>query len=141
LTFAFREAVFALVLVENELIPAQQRSRLVEVLDEAMLREPKYWVSHYRGTEEQQALARKYSLSDRVRYYWVQPDAVAAFSLLIRNLGDKPIPLSLVSQFFPRHLSLIREGRLTNSAEMILAESILFVLRDYTRACRMEPRS
>jgi D-tagatose-1,6-bisphosphate aldolase subunit GatZ/KbaZ len=135
LTYAFREAVFSLTLVENELIPPQQRSHLVEALDDAMLHEPKYWVSHYRGSEQQQAFARKYSLSDRVRYYWAQLDVQVALTLLIRNLGNKPIPLSLVSQFFPRHLSLIREGRLTNSADMILTESILFVLQDYTRAC------
>jgi D-tagatose-1,6-bisphosphate aldolase subunit GatZ/KbaZ len=139
LTFAFREAVFALTLVENELIPADQRSRLGEVLDEAMLREPKYWLSHYHGTTQQQAFARKYSLSDRVRYYWAQPEVQAAFNILIRNIGDKPIPLSLVSQFFPCHQSLIREGWLTNSAEMILTESILFVLQDYIRACRVDP--
>jgi D-tagatose-1,6-bisphosphate aldolase subunit GatZ/KbaZ len=139
LTFAFREAVFALTLVENELIPAHQRSHLVAVLDDVMLREPKYWLSHYHGTKKQQAFARKYSLSDRVRYYWAHRDVQASFTLLIRNLGDKPLPLSLVSQFFPRHHSLIREGRLINSAEAILTESVLFVLRDYIRACRIDP--
>jgi D-tagatose-1,6-bisphosphate aldolase subunit GatZ/KbaZ len=139
LTFAFREAVFDLTLVENELIPAQQCSHLVEVLEDAMLREPRYWVGHYHGTAQQQAFARKYSLSDRVRYYWAQPEVQAAFTLLIRNLGDKPIPLSLVSQFFPRHLALIREKKLTNSVEMIITESILFILQDYIRACRIDP--
>jgi D-tagatose-1,6-bisphosphate aldolase subunit GatZ/KbaZ len=139
LTYAFREAVFALTLVENELIPAQQSSHLFEVLDGAMLHETKYWANHYRGTKQQQAFARKYSLSDRVRYYWAHPDVQAAFNLLIQNLGDKPIPLSLVSQFFPRQLSRIREGRLTNSVEFILTESILFILQDYIRACGIEP--
>jgi D-tagatose-1,6-bisphosphate aldolase subunit GatZ/KbaZ len=138
LTFAFREAVFALTLVENELIPTHQRSRLVQVLDDVMLRESKYWLNHYHGTKKQQAFARKYSLSDRVRYYWAHPDVQASFNLLIRNLGKKPIPLSLASQFFPRHLSLIREGRLINSAEAILTESVLFVLQDYLHACGID---
>ncbi len=57
LTFALREAVFALALVENELVSSIQRSHLVERLDEAMLREPAYWSSHYRGTEQEVAFA------------------------------------------------------------------------------------
>lgn len=43
LTFALREAIFALAQMENELISPEQRSRVLEVIDEVMLNEPGYW--------------------------------------------------------------------------------------------------
>ena len=135
LTFAFREAVFALAMIENELISHAKRSRFIERLDEAMQREPVYWMNHYHGTESELVYARKYSLSDRVRYYWAQPEVQAAFNLLLKNLRERPLPLALLSQYFPRHYTSIREGRLWNSVQVILTESIFVVLRDYTQAC------
>jgi len=139
LTFAFREAVFALAMLESELVLPQRRSHLIERLDGAMQRQPAYWLSHYRGTEQEKALARKYSLSDRVRYYWAQPEVQAALDTLLRNLGSNPIPFSLLSQFLPRQYALIRDGRLANSVPEILVESIQAVLRDYSRACQPAP--
>jgi D-tagatose-1,6-bisphosphate aldolase subunit GatZ/KbaZ len=139
LTFAFREAVFALAMMENELMPPEQRSRLIERLDEAMQLEPVYWNNHYRGTEREIAFARKYSLSDRVRYYWAQPDVQSALNLLLKNFGEKPLPLSLLSQYFPRQYTRIREGRLGNSVKPIVTESVFVVLRDYIQACEPVP--
>ena len=40
LTFALREALFALAAIEDELVPAAERSRLLEVVEERMLAEP-----------------------------------------------------------------------------------------------------
>jgi D-tagatose-1,6-bisphosphate aldolase subunit GatZ/KbaZ len=135
LTFAFREAVFSLALIENELVPLTQRSRFIERLDEAMQREPGDWMNHYHGSVQEMAFARKYSLSDRVRYYWAQPYVQAALNELLANLRGKPLPLSLVSQYFPHHYPALRQGRLVNSVETLLTESISAVLRDYHRAC------
>jgi len=135
LTFAFREAVFALVMIENEVIQPTQQSRLIERLDKAMRSEPAYWKKHYHGTEWEMAFARKFSLSDRVRYYWAQPDVKAAFNLLLKNFGERPLPLPLLSQYFPRQYTLIRESRLMNSVQAILTEVIYTVLRDYVQAC------
>lgn len=73
LTFAFREAVFALGAIERELL-AQRRgvrlSQVREALQAAMLRNPVYWRSYYHGSEDEIQLARLYSYSDRCRYYW-----------------------------------------------------------------------
>jgi D-tagatose-1,6-bisphosphate aldolase subunit GatZ/KbaZ len=139
LTYAFREAVFSLVNLEKEWIPEAGQSHLIETIDAVMLREPKYWTAHYHGSELEKSFARKYSLSDRIRYYWSQPDVQSTFNLLVNNLGKRPIPLSLISQFFPRQYLAIREGRLENSVDAILSESILIVLRDYTYACGITP--
>ena len=99
LTFAFREAVFALAHIENELIAVQARSNILQVLDDVMVKFPEYWKKYYHGTEAEKAFKRRYSLSDRARYYWLQPEVQHAFERLMGNLGNKILPYSLLSQF------------------------------------------
>jgi tagatose-1,6-bisphosphate aldolase non-catalytic subunit AgaZ/GatZ len=53
LTFALREAIFALAQMENELVAPEQRSHVLEVIDEVMLNEPDYWKKYYRPTWSQ----------------------------------------------------------------------------------------
>ena len=58
LTFAFREAVLALSAIERELFattPKQEISHVREALEAAMLRDPVYWRSYYRGDEDEVA--------------------------------------------------------------------------------------
>src|SRR5208282_5782683 len=71
LTFAFREAVFALGAIERELLACRKGiplSQVPEALEAAMLRNPVYWRSYYHGSEDEIQLARLYSYSDRCRY-------------------------------------------------------------------------
>ena len=65
LTFALREALFALAAIEAEWLPAAERSRLREALEAAMLADPGHWHGHYPGIAEEQRFARAFSLSDR----------------------------------------------------------------------------
>jgi D-tagatose-1,6-bisphosphate aldolase subunit GatZ/KbaZ len=134
LTFAFREAVFALAMIENELIPPAERSNLIKTLDGAMRRNPIHWESYYHGSAEEQAHARKYSLSDRSRYYWPEPTVQAALEKLVENLEGTPLPLSLVGQFLPDLYPLIRTGSLQNSAGSIILGKISQRLEDYSTA-------
>ena len=39
-----------------------------------MLEEPHWWKKYYEGDPHAQRLARRYSYSDRVRYYWPDPE-------------------------------------------------------------------
>ena len=135
LTFALREAVFALAWMEDELLPASERSGLQAVLEQAMLRNPRHWQKYYHGSMQELEFARKYSLSDRSRYYWGDAQVQAAFSRLLANLSARPLPLALLSQFAPEQLARIREGNLANNPEAILLDRIDRVLEDY----RMEP--
>jgi len=135
LTFAFREAVYALALIEKELIPSGDRSNLFEVLEEAMILHPEFWQKHYLGDRDAVRLARKFSLSDRIRYYWTNPQVQAALERLLHNLGHGPIPLSLISQFSPLQLEKIRYGEINNSPDAIILDKINSVLEDYTFAC------
>lgn len=139
LTFAFREIVFALAGVERELFGEAKRaelSNILEVLEAAMLEHPAYWQEHHRGTPEEQAHARKYSLSDRIRYYWADPRVQSAFDRLTRNLGGGPIPLTLLSQHAPGQAARVREGIVENSPEALILDRIDQVLQDYKFACQ-----
>lgn len=138
LTFAFREAAFALAWMEGEWlasVPGVQLSRLPEVLDEAMRLEPRYWQAYYQGDERQVRLARRYSLSDRIRYYWSAPSVQSALSRLISNLEAQPPPLTLLSQFLPLQLAKIQDGRLGMDPLEWLDDAVQAVLSGYYEAC------
>src|SRR5688572_16965322 len=126
LTFAFREAVFALAMIENELFPIDMRSNLMQVLDEVMLKYPEHWKKYYRGTQAERAFKRKYSLSDRARYYWARPEVQNAFDRLMNNLGDKVLPYSVLSQFV---------SQTDLNAAQVIEWKINKVLNDYLAAC------
>ncbi len=134
LTFAFREAVFALAAMEDELLPPPERSNLVSVLDAVMVQKPEYWLKYYCGDENEKAFKRKYSLSDRIRYYWTDPTVERAFSKLVRNLARTPLPVSLLQQYLPDVYPFASQtGALT--PETLLLAKIQTVLDTYAQAC------
>jgi D-tagatose-1,6-bisphosphate aldolase subunit GatZ/KbaZ len=57
-----------------------------------------------------------------------------AVDFLIKNLKQADIPLTLISQYLPRHYPAIREGRLTADPEELIRASIRMVLEDYSQA-------
>ena len=135
LTFTLREALFALALIEAELVPAEQRSRLREMLEAAMLADPRHWQGHYPGSPDEQRFARAFSLSDRCRYYWPVPQLAAAVERLLANLTERPIPLPLLSQYLPRQHDAIREGRLAAEPRALVRAKVDEVAGVYARAC------
>ena len=126
LTFAFREAVFALAFIEDELVAETKRSNIIQVLEAAMMKRPEYWKRYYRGTKDEEALRRKFSLSDRIRYYWVDKDVQKAFMKLMENLGSDILPTSLLSQFV---------GEKERNVSQVIEWKIHKVLDDYAMAC------
>ncbi len=143
LTFALREALFALTFIEEELLQLhgqQSRSELRMRLEEAMMRHPEFWEKHYHGTPEQQAFARKYSFSDRIRYYWPQKSVQQAVEILFENLRNYEIPFTLLSQFLPNQYYAVRQGKLENSAKALVLHKIQEVLAAYAFATRNSKR-
>ena len=61
--------VFALSYIEDELL-GDAGSHVRQVLELAMVANPVHWQNFYAGGESQQSFARKFSRSDRSRYYW-----------------------------------------------------------------------
>ena len=138
LTFAFREAVFALAAIEREMFrggAADSPSGIEEILEREMLRDPRHWSGHYRGEESRLRLERRFSFSDRLRYYWPRPAVVEALERLFASLSSGPIPRSLVSQFMPAQYRRVREGTLGATPPELVRDRVRDVLRAYGHAC------
>jgi D-tagatose-1,6-bisphosphate aldolase subunit GatZ/KbaZ len=137
LTFALREALFALESIEKEWLGLKRAVRLSELqntIESIMKEKPKYWQKHYHGNNEQLAFARKYSYSDRVRYYWSQPEIKSAVDTLIKNLSREALSLNLVSQFMPVQYSHIRDGIIENNPLSFIYDKINEVTSVYSYA-------
>ena len=138
LTFAFREAVFALSAIEREWLAHRRGGRLSQVreaLEAAMLRNPAYWRSYYHGNEDEIRFARIFSYSDRCRYYWGDAAVQQELAQLRANLDASRPAATLVSQYLPSQYAAVRSGLLQANAEDMIQEHIRAVLRVYSEAC------
>ncbi|WP_058187328.1 D-tagatose-bisphosphate aldolase, class II, non-catalytic subunit [Terracidiphilus gabretensis] len=134
-TFAMREAFFALARIEDELLPEAERSNLPRVLEEAMLEAPANWKGHYHGTAAEQRLLRTFSYSDRLRYYWTVPAVQHAADKLIANLSARTIPETLLSAYLPVQYAAVRERKLKNEPLELVLHASQCALKPYARAC------
>ena len=136
LTFAMREALFALAAIEDELVQEGERSELLAVIEHRMQEEPGYWDGYYPGGPAARRLLRRYSYSDRIRYYWSYPDVDDARERLFSNLAARRIPETLLSQYLPRQYERVRRGGLDCGPEALVFDHIRDTLEDYAIACR-----
>jgi D-tagatose-1,6-bisphosphate aldolase subunit GatZ/KbaZ len=138
LTFAYREALFLLEAIEKEVVSAvNARSDIAATLEQVMLADPQHWRHHYHGLPEAQAFARKYSRSDRSRYYWTHSALVVACERLIANLRARRIPLTLLSQYMPAQYLAVRESGLALEPLALIEFHIRqHYLDNYLFACR-----
>ncbi len=135
LTFALREAVFGLARVEEEWITGIPRSDIRAVIERVMLEHPEHWKSYYRGDPHHLMIARAYSLSDRIRYYWPNADIANALAVLTKNLLDEPAPLPLIAQYLPFEAQAVRRGEIVNDPRAIMRHRIRRTLARYAHAC------
>jgi D-tagatose-1,6-bisphosphate aldolase subunit GatZ/KbaZ len=139
LTFAFREAAFALEAVERELLghrAPDQLSGLRQVLDRAMTRDPRHWSAyHGEGDEESLRLRRQFSLSDRARYYWPVPEVQKAVHRLFANLDTPRLPRGVLSQHLPDAVEAAAAGPPDGQAARLARLHVRRVLARYARAC------
>ncbi|GHG72371.1 D-tagatose-1,6-bisphosphate aldolase subunit KbaZ [Alishewanella longhuensis] len=134
LTFALREALFALSHIEAELLPVAARANLIATCREVMLRKPAYWQSFYPQADWQLL----YSYSDRVRYYWPEPQLQQAVTQLLANLPNA-LPLPLLLQYLPEAYQAVQQGLIRNDAQSVLLFHIDQVLARYAKACGLTP--
>ena len=129
LTFRFREAVLALADMEAWTVPTP--SRLGEVLDARMDANPEHWTDYYRGTPEQVRRLRRFSYSDRVRYYWNDPEVADALGRLLHNLAEHRPPETVVSQY----LQGVEFGRVPTDPMDIIRHRVQESATRYFDAC------
>ncbi len=135
LTFALREALFALSLIEQQLLPVEQQSCLMAVCEREMQRQPDYWQTFYQVSAEQLSLLRQFSYSDCIRYYWTLPVIQTAVDTLCQNLAAVQIPLPLLSQFLPVQYEAVINGELTPTPQALIQHKIRQVTARYAAAC------
>ncbi len=135
LSYALREALFALELIEKELVKEGSRSNLRAVVDEVMVEQPQDWMKYYTGSPEFLARMRVYSYSDRIRYYWSRPAVVSASQQLISNLSEIPIPENIVGQFLPGRYQAYRRGEGGLDVHALLLGHVRDAIRPYAQAC------
>ena len=135
LTFAAREGLYALSFIEDEAckVNGKTPSNFRDVLDEEMLKNDKHWKKHYHGTDAEIALKRKYSFSDRSRYYYTTDAVKAGIDTLLDNLKDG-CPLNLLSQFMPIQYTKVREGVLKNDPKELVLDRIGNTIDEYLYA-------
>lgn len=138
LTFALREAIFALAQMENELIAPENRSRVLDVIDEVMLNEPGYWKKYYRPTWSEAMVDIHFSLSDRIRYYWPHPRIRQSVEKLITNLSATTLPLGLLSQYLPLQFERVLHNEIVATPQNLINDKIQDVLRAYRYGCAEE---
>jgi D-tagatose-bisphosphate aldolase class II non-catalytic subunit len=132
LTFALRETLYGLDIIASELFPEYGDRSLARAMEKLMLERPDHWALHYHGMDAALHVQRHYSYSDRIRYYWTEPDAIAAVNTLIDTLKGREIPEPLLRQFLP---SLGIDSADSSDPESILIAAIDRVLADYSAAC------
>jgi D-tagatose-1,6-bisphosphate aldolase subunit GatZ/KbaZ len=135
-TFALREALWALDQIEREWLGATKASGLKYVTLGVMQAEPQHWRKYYAGCGERLSFDQQYSLSDRIRYYWPHAAVEKALTTMLENLTRDPPPLALISQYLPAEYQAIRAGGLDYRARDLILHRIGTVLEQYSRACR-----
>jgi D-tagatose-1,6-bisphosphate aldolase subunit GatZ/KbaZ len=135
-TFALREALYALADIEAEVVAESERSKLHEVVEAVMLAKPVNWEKYYHGDDNEKRLLRTYSYSDRVRYYWAEPEVEAAAQKLINNLTAISTPENLLSRYLPAQYWELRRGVIDGSPMSIIQSKVREVIGMYASACR-----
>lgn len=141
LTYAMREALFALAYIEDMQlhgIHEEEKSHFIDVLEDAMVEDPKYWRKYYQGTEDEIWFKRKFSFSDRSRYYMPYKKVNEAKNKMIANLRKYGINLATLSQFMPLQYTKVREGQLENDPEVLIRDKIKYTIDEYLYATRQE---
>ena len=137
LTFALREGLFALSEMERLLLPEAQWARFPEALEAAMLREPDNWKKYYSGTEAEQALKRKFSFSDRCRYYFAKEGVGRTVEKLFCNLSGVAIPMGLLHQYLPNQYAKVRAGTLPPEPRRLAGDCVVHLVEDYNYATKL----
>ncbi|BCP55212.1 tagatose-6-phosphate kinase [Kaistia sp. 32K] len=133
LTFAYREALYGLDLIASDIVPGYGERALARTMEALMLAKPAYWSGYYHGDETDLRIQRHFSYSDRIRYYWSQPEAEMAVRKLLTALEGVRIPETVLHQYLPQVEPLPAGG-----ADAIVVAAVDRILQVYDRAIALK---
>ena len=140
LTFALREALFALCFVARELGADRDAGDLIDTLMRVMRASPEHWKGYY-PEDASLPLMLAYGYSDRVRYYWDRPEVASAVLSLFAGLRGREIPPQILSQRLPRMGGVHEAARFPGDPESLAITAVEDELGRYERACDPDRRS
>jgi D-tagatose-1,6-bisphosphate aldolase subunit GatZ/KbaZ len=135
LTYALREAVWALDRIEREWLGEENSSHVRDTILSAMRSDPAHWHKYYHGNGRALELQLEYSLSDRSRYYWPVPAVAQALAHLEAAFDNGRPPMALLHQYLPAAHAALQRGEIEMSARALVVHQIRQVLAEYSRAC------
>jgi D-tagatose-1,6-bisphosphate aldolase subunit GatZ/KbaZ len=126
LTYAYRQAIYALDSIAAWMFPNSDRASVAMVMEQLMTDSPRHWSKHYAGDLAKLRLLRHFGYADRIRYYWPQARAIDAVHDLMALLGHASVPTPLLEQFFPLPIldraDQLRSKGIEPTRSMILAQ-------------------
>ena len=137
LTFALREGLFALSNMEHYLIPDEAQAHFIQILEDTMLKNSIHWEKHYHGSAIELAAKRKFSFSDRCRYYFSLPEIINAAEKLFANMEQIDIPLNMLHQFMPVQYGTVCQGLLSFTPKALVKDFVISVAEHYNYATRI----
>ncbi len=130
LTYALREALYALDAIADVLDGKAPQNSLMQAMETVMQASPKNWATYYSGSDADLWFQRHFSLSDRIRYYWGDPMAQHAVTHVMDRLKGRAIPAPLVGQYLG---GLSVQDDLPD-AQTVLIRAVQDILARYHRA-------
>jgi len=129
LTFALREALYALDSIADILEGTAPSNRLMSNMEQVMQASPDNWKKYYHGNQTELWVQRHFSFSDRIRYYWPDSQARKAVDKLFSRLEGQEIPEPILSQFLPL------QAHMKNAdCHQLLVNAVKLVLEKYDSA-------
>lgn len=129
LTFRFREAVWALASVEDQL-GFDKPSCIKDVIAAQMNANPAHWQEYYSGTDQDLETLKVFSYSDRIRYYWAIELVAKTLEALIASLTATPAPETVISQAFMG----LEFGEMTNCPNTLIQQHVHRCVHRYFEA-------
>lgn len=135
LTFALREALYGMEMAAAE-IDLGPRS-LRDTMEKLMLDEPGPWLEHIHGDAASQRSQRHYGLADRIRYYWLKPEAQSALAALHARFRKTEPHLGVLSQYLgaPFVKEALEAGDDLADPDALVKRAVRRSLRPWLQAC------
>ena len=134
LTHAFINALFNLELLLDDL--TSRGKKFTTALQGCMQAQPKYWQAYVPQISSLtiRDCYKKYSLSDRARYYLGDPTVLKEIEEMFSVFAKVNVPVFMVDRYFPRQFRLILQGDLDFNLDSILEDEIKQVVIPYVYA-------